>query len=76
MSDALSNLFPSFSVTFKNQEDFDAMAQIRESFDVIDISWSERIFNFDSEDERNLFLDVCTSKVYSIDRNSLELNED
>ena len=70
------NLFKSFPVRFQRQEDFDAMAQIKNSFDFIDISWSEKIFNFDNEEERQKFVEVATSETYSINQKNLDLSDD
>jgi len=70
------NLFKSFAVRFQRQEDFDVMAQIKNSFNFIDISWSEKIFNFDNEEERQKFVEVATSKTYSINQKDLDLFDD
>lgn len=70
------NLFKSFAVRFQRQEDFDVMAQIKNNFDFIDISWSEKIFNFDNEEERQKFVEVATSKTYSINQKNLDLFDD
>lgn len=70
------NLFQSFAVRFQRQEDFDVMVQIKNSFDVIDISWSEKIFNFDNQEERQKFVEVATSETYSINQKNLDLSDD
>ena len=68
--------FPSFTVTFAEQSDFDDMMKIRNSFNIVDISWSERIVNFDDEEERSKFIQVATGVAYGISPKKMVTNED
>lgn len=51
--------FRNFTLTFNNQEDFDRVIAMRDSFNIVDISWSDRIINFEDDEERQSFLDLA-----------------
>lgn len=74
MKDDLNNLFPSFSVCFKNQTDFNEAIKLPESKHSVDISYSERIVNFDNKQDRQNF--TVGLFIKGISEKNYELNED
>lgn len=67
--------FKSFTITFKNREDFLSFIEIKEGFDIVDIGWSDCIINFEDEEERQKALDLLTGKVYAMEKENLILGE-
>ena len=67
--------FKSYTITFKNQEDFDTMIKVKEGFDVVDIGWSDRIINFEDEENRQRFLDLSCSQTMGIKAENITLGE-
>lgn len=65
--------FTSYTIKFKNQEDFNAMLKVKEVFDVVDIGWSDRIINFEDEDNRQRFLDLALSPAMRISPENITL---
>ena len=68
--------FPSFCLTFKNQEDFKIAIQHKDCASLIDISWSERILNFEDQEARQSFLSLITSPSVGIKKTNLEIDDD
>jgi hypothetical protein len=67
--------FESFAITFKNQEDFNAFVEVKEGFDIVDISWSEFIVNFEDEEERQKAFSLLTGKTYGMQEQNLVFGE-
>ena len=67
--------FKSYTITFKNQEDFDTMIEVKEGFDVVDIGWSDRIINFEDEENRQRFLDLACCTTMGIKAENITLGE-
>ena len=67
--------FKSHTITFKNQEDFDAIIEVKEGFDIVDIGWSDRIINFEDEDNRQRFLQLACSQTMGIKTENMILGE-
>jgi hypothetical protein len=67
--------FKRYTITFKNQEDFDTMIEVKEGFDVVDIGWSDRIINFEDEENRQRFLDLACSQTMDIKAENITLGE-
>ena len=74
MEQNIDNLFESFTVSFKEQKDFDLMVKIKDAFNCIDISWSERIFNFKDNRERKDF--ICFALCLGIEEKNLTIGDD
>jgi len=67
--------FKSYTITFRNQEDFNAMIEVKEGFDIVDIGWSDRIINFEDEDNRQRFLQLACSQTMGIKAENITLGE-
>jgi hypothetical protein len=66
-------VFKSFTITFKNQKDFDTFIEVKKGFHIVDISWTSYIINFEEEEDRQKALDLLTGKVYGIKKENLIL---
>lgn len=66
--------FPSFSISFKEQKDFDVAIKTPEAKKNVDISWSERIINFENEQDREDLISELA--IHGISEDSFNLNDD
>ena len=67
--------FKSFSITFKNQNDFNAFVKVKEDFDIVDIGWSDRIVNFEDEEERQKAVGLMSGTVYGVSKEDMVFGE-
>ena len=65
----------SITITCKNQEDFNAMIEVKEGFGIVDIGCSDRIINFEDEDNRQRFLQLACSQTMGIKAENITLGE-
>lgn len=67
--------FKSFTITFKNQNEFNSFVEIQESFNIIDIGWSDRIVNFEDEEERQKAINLLTGEIFAMQKENLVFGE-
>jgi len=63
----------SHTIKFKRHDDFKAMMEIKDSFEIEDISWTEFIVCFANDEERKKFFYVAVSATYGIREEDLSL---